>query len=200
VGEAVRRFKIGINDAAWSSNTARTQGLRLLAIAQLGSEGIDQVAFARIVVEKTIRSILPKTLRNLARLIPSHAEMLETAAKRCELEGDAAAAAESAESARSARSAAESAAESAWSAWSAARSAESAWSAAWSAESAWSAAWSAAESAAESARSAARSAESAESAARDEVLQSACQIGLEALIELKSPGCEYLYLAQGETP
>src|SRR5258708_311587 len=42
VGAAVRAYKIKLNDAAWLSNAARTAGLRHLAIAQLGSDKIDQ--------------------------------------------------------------------------------------------------------------------------------------------------------------
>src|SRR6185503_557973 len=49
VGAAVRAFKIALNDSKWSSNAARAKGLRRVAIAQLGSDGIDQVAFVTYV-------------------------------------------------------------------------------------------------------------------------------------------------------
>jgi len=47
VGPAVRAFKIRLNDSAWSSNEERAKGMRRLAIAQLGSDGVDQVEFAK---------------------------------------------------------------------------------------------------------------------------------------------------------
>lgn len=59
VGSAVRAFKIRMNDANWSSNAKRTKGLRKLAIAQLGSDAIDQQTFVRILAEQTIRQIVP---------------------------------------------------------------------------------------------------------------------------------------------
>ena len=37
VGPAVRAYKIGLNDAAWSSPAARAKGMRLLV--EMGSEG-----------------------------------------------------------------------------------------------------------------------------------------------------------------
>jgi hypothetical protein len=48
VAEAIRRLKIQLNDAQWSSNIARANGMRRLAIAQLGSkDAIDEKLFAR---------------------------------------------------------------------------------------------------------------------------------------------------------
>lgn len=63
VGSAVRDYKIRINDAMWSSKEARAAGLRRVAIAQLGSVDIDQIAFAAEVTIQAIRQVLPKTLR-----------------------------------------------------------------------------------------------------------------------------------------
>ena len=40
VAQSLRRLKIGLNDARWSSKTARAAGLRRLALAQLGSAGV----------------------------------------------------------------------------------------------------------------------------------------------------------------
>ena len=37
VGNAVREFKIRLNDCNWSSSKARARGMRRIAIAQLGS-------------------------------------------------------------------------------------------------------------------------------------------------------------------
>ena len=48
VGRAVRDFKIALNDSdAWTSNAARAKGLRRVAIAQLGSDKLDQVEFSK---------------------------------------------------------------------------------------------------------------------------------------------------------
>jgi hypothetical protein len=140
VGDAVRAFKITLNDAAWSSPTARAAGMRAIAIAQLGSNRIDQVEFAKLLALATVKILLPKTLRTLAALFEGAIkEALLGSAEKCSVVGDLSAA-ESA--AKSAESAAKSAA---WSAESAAKSAASAAkSAAWSAKSAAkSAAWSA---------------------------------------------------------
>ena len=92
VGEAVRRFKIGLNDARWSSNEARTEGMREIAIAQLGSDTIDQAEFSRRLVLRTIRTFVPIALRAIVKFFPDHAEALELAAKACEVAGDMAAA------------------------------------------------------------------------------------------------------------
>ena len=52
VAESVRRFKIRLNDASWSSPRARADGLRDLGIAQLGSRGVvDELGFARRVAD-----------------------------------------------------------------------------------------------------------------------------------------------------
>ena len=51
VGKAVRAAKIGLNDAKWSSNSARANGMRRVAIAQLGSDKIDQVRFTALIFE-----------------------------------------------------------------------------------------------------------------------------------------------------
>ena len=46
VGQAVRAFKIRLNDSEWSSAQARAAGMRKLAVAQLGSDTVDQAKFA----------------------------------------------------------------------------------------------------------------------------------------------------------
>ncbi len=84
VGSAVRAFKIRLNDARWPTNKDRTEGMRKLAIAQLGSDEIDQKEFARFVVIETIKRILPMTLRTAASFIPKHKEELELLAVACE--------------------------------------------------------------------------------------------------------------------
>jgi hypothetical protein len=52
VGYAVRSFKIRLNDSKWSSPEARAIGMRRLAIAQLGSDQVDQKEFVRLLAEE----------------------------------------------------------------------------------------------------------------------------------------------------
>lgn len=89
VGYAVRSFKIRLNDSKWSSPEARAVGMRRLAIAQLGSDQVDQKEFARLIAEETIRQIVPIALRAAASIQKdaAHAMALEIAALRCEQEG-----------------------------------------------------------------------------------------------------------------
>src|SRR3989449_8977757 len=75
VGAAVRAFKIRLNDARWSSNAARTKGLRELAVAQLGSNTIDQQQFAQLLVIEVVRTFLPLLFR--ARKFEKEAEACE---------------------------------------------------------------------------------------------------------------------------
>jgi hypothetical protein len=77
VGAAVRAFKIRLNDADWPTNEARTKGMRKLAIAQLGSDAIDQNEFRKLVVVGTVKRILPIALRAAGSLIPAHKDALE---------------------------------------------------------------------------------------------------------------------------
>src|SRR5688572_4011789 len=88
VAQSLRRLKIRLNDAQWSSKEARAKGLRRLAVAQLGSAGVlDERAFIRRVVDITIRKAVPVGLRAAARVNPKHAERLKACAVRCEEEG-----------------------------------------------------------------------------------------------------------------
>lgn len=81
VGSVVRTFKIQLNDSYWSSKKARARGMRLLAVAQLGSDEINQFAFAQEVVRESIRRILPllpgipKTLASLCQKKPNKASV-----------------------------------------------------------------------------------------------------------------------------
>lgn len=88
-GAAARRFKIGLNDAAWSSKASRTAGLRKLAIAQLGSDIIDQSAFALGLSAAVVRQIVPPALRAVAAIhkVDAQRQALEAAAVRCEVDG-----------------------------------------------------------------------------------------------------------------
>jgi hypothetical protein len=95
VNDAVRRFKIVLNDSKWSSNQARAQGMRKLAIAQLGTNdpSFDKAKFIELLIEQTIRQIVPHALRVAAKAAKDERKaFLEEAALRCERDGDRAAA------------------------------------------------------------------------------------------------------------
>ena len=86
VMQAIRRMKIRLNDSnRWVSNKSRAEGLRRLAIAQLGSNGMDEREFVRRVVEMTIRTVVPPCLRRLAKHVKDPSRLL-AAALRCEQE------------------------------------------------------------------------------------------------------------------
>lgn len=92
VAACVREFKIRLNDSRWSSNKARAKGLRRIAVAQLGSEGVvDPKKFCALLAEQTIRQIVPLSMRSAAKVNPKFADKLEAAAVRCEKEGTEAA-------------------------------------------------------------------------------------------------------------
>ena len=169
VGAVVRRYKININDGPWSSDKARTAGLRRVAIAQLGSDQIDQKEFSKLVSLGVIQKILPIILRDCAKAIPAHANKLEASAVACEAAKTLDAASYAASyAARAARAA--------------------------SAESyAASDAASAASDAASAASYAASAASYAASAARaDKILSLAAEIAVQALITLKTEGSKWL--------
>lgn len=85
VGVKVRSAKIRLNDSAWSSDTARAEGMKRIAIAQLGSDKINQIRFEDIINEKVIRRIIPMVLRKKANnSTPDYADELEQAALACE--------------------------------------------------------------------------------------------------------------------
>src|SRR6476646_3663897 len=84
VGSAVRAFKIQLNDSKWPTDADRTKGMRKLAIAQLGSDSIDQMAFAKHVALECQRRILPLALRRAASFKGKFADKLEAAAGVCE--------------------------------------------------------------------------------------------------------------------
>ena len=156
VSRAVRSLKIQLNDLDWSSDGARAKGLRRLALAQLGSEVIDDADFSRRVIEIVIRRFLPIALRAAASVRPDqkHKDALEEQAKNCEQNPAARAAARAAAeaAARAAWAAAEAAREAAQAARAAEAARAAAEAAAWAAEAA---AWAAAEAAAWAAMAAA---------------------------------------------
>lgn len=87
-------FQIGLNDAQWSSNEARARGLRRIAIAQLGSaETLDESLFLRKLAGIVISKLLPKILRSAAAIQENpHQKRLLGAAIYCESDGTARAA------------------------------------------------------------------------------------------------------------
>ena len=84
----LRRLKILLNDSRWSSNKARAEGLRRLAIAQLGSKGeVDEREFAKRVARLAIQTCVPAALRAAARrLTGGHPTKLLALAAKCEAE------------------------------------------------------------------------------------------------------------------
>lgn len=91
VATSLRILKTRLNDAPWSSPTARARGLRRLALAQLGSKRVlDENEFIRRTVRLAITKQVPAAVRALARLHPDpmHLAGLAMAAERCERDGD----------------------------------------------------------------------------------------------------------------
>ncbi len=66
VGHEVRAFKIGLNDKAWSTTQTRAVGMRQLAVAQLGSNTLDQKAFRELLWFQLGTQIQPLIWRFLA--------------------------------------------------------------------------------------------------------------------------------------
>ena len=171
VAPSLRALKIKLNDSSWSSNAARTKGLRRLAIAQLGSQGaLDEKRFAQNLVSLVIRKYVPIALRAAASRHPKreHKDALEAAAKRCETEV-------SKEAALNARDVSKYADASASA--SASASADA---------SAYASAYASADA----------SASAKFGAVRDGVLGQFAEDVVSILIEMKAPGCEFLDLTE----
>ena len=179
VGSAVRAFKIRLNDAAWPTDKDRTEGMRKLAIAQLGSDEIDQKEFARYVTIETVKRLLPVTLRFAASLIPKRKDSLEGVAAGCEAVVDLLTARAAARAAQEKANEARSYAYAAYAADAAASALASA---------------SASASAAVYAAADAAAAKKPFLAKRLEILRLSAQIGLEALQHCGSKGVKWLDL------
>ena len=85
--DSLRNVKIALNDSdMWDSNQSRAEGLRRLAIAQIGTRGaINEGKFARRVVTLAIRVVVPIALRVLAdETDGEHAQALRDIADKCE--------------------------------------------------------------------------------------------------------------------
>jgi len=65
VGKEIRDFVTCLNDQEWSSASARAEGMRGLAIAQLGSNSLDQNEFLEKLSFTTITKLLPSMFRDL---------------------------------------------------------------------------------------------------------------------------------------
>ena len=168
VSQSLRCIKIRLNDSSWSSNEARAKGLRRLAIAQLGSASVlDAQEFVQRVQDVTIRRAVPQGLRAAASINPKHAQALEAAAARCEREGTRASCENARVVARVTYAAAAAAAD---------------------------AAAYATDAAADAADAADAAADAAYAAARDKSLAQYAEWIVEILIDMKAPGCRWLYL------
>jgi hypothetical protein len=67
VAPSLRALKIRLNDSSWSSDRARTDGLRRLALAQLGSAGfLDESEFIQRILGVVIRKTFPVAFRAVA--------------------------------------------------------------------------------------------------------------------------------------
>ena len=177
VGSAVRAFKIKLNDAIWSSNDARAKGMLKIAIGQLGSNVIDQAAFAQIVAFKTVTVLMPVILIDNG---------FNTEATLCENSKDIREARYNISQIRNRLRPAYSSSTTIYVAKIAASYAYTSSTIIY--------AGAAAVAAANTAAVAAAAANRNYITANDKYLNISANICLEALIELKSPGCEFLYL------
>jgi hypothetical protein len=206
IGAAVRELDIPLNDSNWSSNEARAKGMRRLAIAEFGSDEIDQLEFAKRVALRTIQRIVPVALRLAAgtKANAKHAAELLKQALLCEGATDLAAARAAASYA--ARAASYAARAASYAAGDAARAAsyaagDAASYAARAARAARAAAsYAASYAASDAARAARVASRAAGAAASDEVLTMLADIAVEVLTELDCPGCKFLYLCEKAAP
>lgn len=186
VSFSLRRLKIRLNDAWWSTPTARAAGLRRLGVAQLGSAGVlDESEFRRRLIDDAIRLTVPYALRAGASRQKSarHRKALEEAANHCERDGTL-------KSARAARDAA---------AFAAAGDAGGAAAAATSAASA--IAYGIADVHPYVAIAAAYAADAAHTVAdRDEYLAAYAERVVQILVSMNAPGCEWLWMTEGREP
>ncbi len=84
VHPVLRGFSIRLNDCQWSSPEARANGLRRLALAQLGTaENFDGKLFVEKMVAYAINNRLPHALIALGKVFPKEAEVLGVHAQAC---------------------------------------------------------------------------------------------------------------------
>jgi hypothetical protein len=188
VSPALRALVVRLNDSAWSSDKARAKGMRRLAVAQLGSADVlDEREFARRVVEMTIRKQVPAALRAAAKIHPDsdHSARLLDAAARCEKEGtkDAADAARAVADAAAARAANAAYAAATYASYAAAYAVDDA-------------AYVAAGAASATADATADAADAASAA--DNLLSEFAEDVVQILIQMKSPGTEWLWITEAQ--
>jgi len=208
VAPAVRRLKIQLNDACWSSPQARARGLRRLAIAALGSAGtLDEDEFSRRVARLAIQTCVPTALRAAAqRHTGEQWERLMHAADLCEREPtrknalEARAAADAAAHATYCAAVADADADAYYAAEAADAAADAAEAAAYAAAYAAEAAVYAAGRAADAASPAAYAAAYyAADAAADAHLSDFAERVVQILCDLGAPGCAFLHLTESAT-
>jgi len=195
VDNTLRAFKIKLNDSPWSSPCTRAAGMRRLALAQLGSAGeLDSKAFVTGLVRLSIGKWLPAALRGAASTHRSeeHKKALIEAAALCENSPTRANAlnARSVVYAAAAAAAADAAASAA-----AAAAADASASASYAAAAA-DASVAVASAYSSAASYAAAAAADAAYTAKDATLAVAAEDVVQLLIELKAPGCQWLYLTE----
>ena len=182
VSQALRMLKIRLNDSRWSTRKVRAKGMRRLALAQLGSAGVlDEKEFAKRVVTLAIQVSVPQALRSSAGVCKdeSKKQAMLDAGRNCEDSPTR-------ENALKASSAAYGAA-----AYAAASAA-----AASAASNATHAAVRAGHAAYGAADAAASAATTAKAGRRDQSLADFCERVVQILIEMKAPGCQWLYLTE----
>ena len=189
VAPVLRSLKIRLNDSTWSSKEARAKGLRRLALAQLGSAGVlDEKEFRNRVVRLVIQKSVPEALRAAATLCKNeHHDRLLAAAQACESDPSRA-------NVVSAKHTAADAADAAAAAAADAADADAADAAAAAYAAADAAADAAAAAAAAYADAYAYAVAYADASARDRSLASFCEAVVQILIDMKAPGCQWLWL------
>ena len=194
VSLAVRSLKIRLNDSCWSSNQTRAKGLSRLALAQLGTKDtLDDTEFLNRVSKMATKTVVADAMFLAAshHEDPKHKKALKKAGERCKKEGTCkAAAAAYAAAAAAAYAHAHAAAYAA-----AAAYAHAAADAAYAAAAADAAAY-AADAAYDDADDAADAdaAAYAAAAAADKILGSFAENVVQILIDMKAPGCKWLYV------
>ena len=85
VAGVLNSLKISLNDKeGWGTPQNRAKGLRRLGLAQLGSAGIlNELEFAKRIAEMTIRKVVPIALRTIVNQTPA----IRAAISVCETEG-----------------------------------------------------------------------------------------------------------------
>ncbi len=84
----LRDLKIALNDCSWSSPYARAEGLRRLAVIQLGSVGcVPYGRFSKMVTELVVKATVARAIRAAASHALKHARVLRKAAKLCQKTG-----------------------------------------------------------------------------------------------------------------